>query len=87
MQVVYVVWLKRRILLLNVSGQCHLAAEPRENVSPPLKIDVCDPFDRWGLKHDTYDFMFNANMVHISPWKCTESLFANAGEILRFGKN
>jgi len=65
------------------SIQCHLAVEPRENVAPPLKIDVCDPYDRWGLKHDTYDFMFNANMVHISPWKCTESLFANAGEILR----
>ena len=44
---------------------------------------MCDPYDRWGLKHDTYDFMFNANMVHISPWKCTESLFANAGEILK----
>jgi hypothetical protein len=35
---------------------------------------VCDPYDRWGLKYD---------MVHISPWKCTESLFANAAEILK----
>ena len=59
------------------------SADPRENVAEPLRIDVCDPYDRWGLKHDTYDFMFNANMVHISPWKCTESLFANAGEILK----
>ena len=59
------------------------SADPRENVAEPLRIDVCDPYDRWGLKHDNYDFMFNANMVHISPWKCTESLFANAGEILK----
>ena len=59
------------------------SADPRENVAEPLRIDVCDPYDRWGLKHDTYDFMFNANMVHISPWKCTESLFANAGKILK----
>ena len=64
------------------SIQCHLNAEPRENVSPPLKIDVCDPYDRWGLQYETFDFIFNANMVHISPWKCTECLFANAGEIL-----
>ena len=65
------------------SIRCHLDACPHENVAEPLKIDVCAPLDCWGLKHDTYDFMFNANMVHISPWKCTESLFANAGEILK----
>ena len=28
-----------------------------------------------------YDFMFNANMVHILPWKCTETLFANARDL------
>lgn len=61
----------------------HLANDHRDNVSTPLKIDVCDPYDRWQLKHDKYDFIFNANMVHISPWKCTEFLFANAGEVLK----
>ena len=60
----------------------HLALKLRSNVCPPLKIDVCEPYDRWGLKHETYHYIFNANMVHISPWKCTESLFANAGVIL-----
>ena len=61
-------------------------ADPREkyeNVAEPLKIDVCDPVDCWGLKHDTYDFMFNSKMVHILPWKGTVSLFANAGKILK----
>ena len=46
---------------------------------------VCDPYDRWRLPHENYDFLFNANMVHISPWKCTESLFANAGVVLKQG--
>ena len=57
-------------------------ADPREkyeNVAEPLKIDICDPVDCWGLKHDTFDFMFNSKMVHILPWKGTVSLFANAG--------
>lgn len=67
------------------SIQAHLSVDPRPNVDPPLKIDVCDPFDRWGLKHDQYDFVFNANMIHISPWRCTESIFANAGVVLRPG--
>jgi hypothetical protein len=67
------------------SVKAHLKAEPRPNVESPLKIDVCAPYDHWGLKHDIYQFIFNANMVHISPWKCTESLFANAGVLLDKG--
>eukprot|EP00093_Oithona_nana_P002441 02441.XXX_58776_59480_1 [CDS] Oithona nana genome sequencing. len=67
------------------SIQAHLKATPRSNVQSPLKIDVCDPYDRWRLPHENYDFLFNANMVHISPWKCTESLFANAGVVLKKG--
>ena len=58
-------------------------ADPRENVAEPLKINVCDPLDRWNLKHDTYEFMFNSKMVHVLPWKGTVSLFANAGKILK----
>ena len=65
------------------SIRCHLDADPRKNVAEPLRIDVCDPLDRWGLKHDTYDFMFNSKMIHLLPWKGTESLFANAGKILK----
>ena len=60
----------------------HMDSNPRSNLSQPLKIDVCEPYDHWGLKHETYHFMYNANMVHISPWKCSESLFANAGVLL-----
>ena len=47
------------------SIRCHLDACSHENVAEPLEIDVCAPLDRWGLKHDTYDFMFNSKMVHI----------------------
>lgn len=67
------------------SIQAHLNLTPRSNVQSPLKIDVCDPYDRWSLPHENYDYIFNANMVHISPWKCTESLFANAGVVLKEG--
>ena len=65
------------------SIQAHMNEDPRDNVLPPLLIDVCDTYDRWNLKHDKYDYIFNANMLHISPWKCTEFLFANAGEVLK----
>ena len=64
------------------SIKAHLAQTPRSNVNSPLKIDVCEPYDKWGLKYESYNFIFNANMVHITPWKCTESLFANAGVVL-----
>ena len=67
------------------SIKAHLEASPRTNVLLPLKIDVCEPYDKWGLLHENYDFIFNANMVHISPWKCTESLFANSGVVLKPG--
>jgi SAM-dependent methyltransferase len=44
------------------------------NVREPSTLDVCGP--DWGV--GTVDAMFNANMLHISPWECALGLFAGA---------
>lgn len=51
------------------------------NVRPPLTIDVTS--SAWGI--DAAAAIFCANMVHISPWRCTEGLFAGARRLLREG--
>ena len=57
----HIKWQPSDLLDKNVDSiRCHLDACPHENVAEPLEIDVCAPLDRWGLKHDTYDFMFNS---------------------------
>ena len=52
------------------------------NVLSPLAIDVTDPIDRWNLRRKEYDLILNINMIHISPWQCTISLFEKAGQLL-----
>ncbi|KAJ8318029.1 hypothetical protein KUTeg_003120, partial [Tegillarca granosa] len=42
-----------------------------QNVLPPLKIDITQPIETWNCKDltkESCDIMYNANMVHISPW-------------------
>ncbi|XP_063227831.1 methyltransferase-like 26 [Bacillus rossius redtenbacheri] len=59
------------------------------NVLPPIRVDVCDDFFRWGgdgrFKEDSVDFVVNINMMHISPFACTQGLFRNCGKILKPG--
>jgi len=64
------------------SIRAHLDRDERKNVAPPLLIDICEDFINWGLPHDSYDFVFNANMVHISPWVCSQRFFENCGKLL-----
>ncbi|XP_057366166.1 methyltransferase-like 26 [Daphnia carinata] len=52
------------------------------NVLSPLAIDVTDPIDRWNLARENFDLILNINMMHISPWECTLSLFEKAGKLL-----
>lgn len=54
------------------------AAEPSPNLRAPLRLDVRS--ERWPL--DRADAIFNANMIHISPWESCLGLFEGAERIL-----
>ena len=49
-----------------------------KNVLPPRRIDVTS--SDFGI--EPVDAIFNANMVHISPWSCAIGLFAGAARYL-----
>lgn len=49
------------------------------NVKPPLLLNVEDT-SAW--PQETYDAVFNFNMIHISPFSACESLFASARKCL-----
>ena len=51
------------------------------NVRAPLELDVTH--DAWGV--GSFDAIFNANMVHISPWQTCLGLFRGARYHLRSG--
>ncbi|GAB5544968.1 MAG: DUF938 domain-containing protein [Sandaracinaceae bacterium] len=51
------------------------------NLLPPRQLDVTEA--SWPV--DEADAIFSANMIHISPWACTEGLFAGAERVLDGG--
>ena len=57
------------------------AAEPSENFLFLLWLDVMSR--PWPCARA--DAIFNANMIHISPFECTEALFDGAAEVLEAG--
>lgn len=57
------------------------AQEGTPNLAPPLELDVTK--HPWPLEHA--DALFNANMVHISPFECTEGLMTGAAQVLSEG--
>ena len=52
--------------------------EPAENLRAPLTLDVTSP--SWPI--DGADALFNANMIHISPWETCLALFEGAARVL-----
>jgi hypothetical protein len=56
-------------------------AEPSENLRAPVRLDVTA--EAWPLSEA--DAIFNANMIHISPWACTLGLLDGAARILGEG--
>lgn len=56
-------------------------AEPSENLRPPVRLDVT--LDVWPLREA--DAIFNANMIHISPFRCTLGLLRGAARLLNAG--
>lgn len=57
------------------------AAEPSPNLRAPLRLDVLS--EPWPI--DRADAIFNANMIHISPWATCPALFAGAERITAAG--
>ncbi|MEX1037025.1 MAG: DUF938 domain-containing protein [Sneathiella sp.] len=62
--------------------------KPSDNLLPPVSLDVTQPV--WPVETADYNggpitAIFNANMIHISPWRACEGLMAGAGRILPSG--
>ncbi|XP_054263196.1 methyltransferase-like 26 [Macrosteles quadrilineatus] len=58
------------------------------NMKKAARLDVTTSPDTWldgGISQSSVDYMYNANMIHISPWACTEGLFKGASYILKPG--
>lgn len=56
------------------------------NIKDPIQIDVTSDFRTWGqgmFKESSVDYIYNANMIHISPYQCSIGLFRNAGKLLK----
>ena len=58
-----------------------VADTTRENLLPPLDLDVRSP--EWPLPEA--DALVCINMIHISPWESAEALFRGASELLPSG--
>lgn len=57
------------------------AESGRSNLRPPIRLDVCEA--EWGIQ--SVDAIFNANMIHIAPWRAAVGLFEGAARVLRPG--
>uniref|UniRef100_A0A2A4JYH2 Methyltransferase-like 26 n=1 Tax=Heliothis virescens TaxID=7102 RepID=A0A2A4JYH2_HELVI len=54
-----------------------------KNIMPPKLIDICQKLSSYGFEENSIDYMYNSNMIHISPYACTVGLFENAGNYLK----
>lgn len=54
------------------------------NVDQPLMVDVSKPVEEWPdqIRRRRFDLILCVNLIHISPWKCTEGLFTAASKLL-----
>jgi len=61
-------------------------ANEYSNIKSPIRIDITTDFRQWGngiFKPNSLEYIYNANMMHISPYPCTIGLFNNAGQLLK----
>lgn len=56
---------------------------PTKNILPPKLVDIRVDLSHYGFKENSVDYIYNANMIHISPYECTVGLFENAGTYLK----
>ncbi|EFN88397.1 UPF0585 protein C16orf13-like protein [Harpegnathos saltator] len=67
-------------------GSIGAHANGYSNIRKPMLIDITTDFRLWGngiFKPNSLDYIYNANMMHISPYQCTIGLFRNAGQLLK----
>ncbi|XP_047528160.1 methyltransferase-like 26 [Vanessa atalanta] len=69
----------------NVFGSLSFYATncPTKNILQPIMIDIQNKLSHYGFEENSIDYMYNANMIHISPYECTIGLFENAGHYLK----
>lgn len=67
------------------SIKAYITESKLENVKLPVTVDVTKDISEWPepLGANPVDVLLNINMVHITPWACTEGLFAAAAKILK----
>lgn len=56
---------------------------PTKNILLPIQLDICTDLVHYGFSEESIDYVYNANMIHISPYECTIGLFKNAGCYLK----
>ncbi|CAG4978601.1 unnamed protein product [Parnassius apollo] len=56
---------------------------PTKNILQPILLDVRNNMSCYGFEENSIDYIYNANMMHISPYECTIGLFENAGTYLK----
>ncbi|XP_030583615.1 methyltransferase-like 26 [Archocentrus centrarchus] len=67
-----------------VSIEAYRAHYRLNNVKPAIHLDASLPFQYWGgIQPESLDLLLNINMIHISPFACTEGLFRGAGVVLK----
>lgn len=64
-----------------VSARAWVGSSPAENLRAPIELDVSA--DPWPVSRA--DGIVCVNMIHISPWSCTEALMRGAGRTLSPG--
>jgi hypothetical protein len=62
------------------SIEAHVAQAGLTNVRPPLRLDVTAP--QWPVAGQSFDAIFCANMLHISPWSTCAGLMSGAARQL-----
>jgi SAM-dependent methyltransferase len=65
------------------SIEAWVAESGLSNLSAPAALDA--ESDDWPVEAGEIDAIFNANMIHISPWSVGSGLFRGAGRVLREG--
>ncbi len=71
-------------MLPNISAMTKEAeSELKGKILEPIFLDITDSSSWSQIAPMSFDFMFNSNLVHISPWKCAVGLFEASGSLLK----